>query len=210
VSRPKAVLFDLGKVLVEFDWSIAARNISRRSRFSAVELLAFMQASPLLPRYELGQVTSLDFFAQVKPAIGYRGSFEEFADEFGAIFEEIPEMIELQRRVRSAGIPTYIFSNTNDFAVTHIRRHFPFFANFDGYFLSYELGVMKPDAGIYEAAEKTTGCRGAEILYLDDHPPNVAAGAARGWQAIQHLSPAQTIAQVESILRRVDSVSTAP
>ena len=56
-------------------------------------------------------------------------------------------MIQLHAALRQQGIPTYIFSNTNELAVSHIRRTFPFFANFDGYILSYEHGAMKPDAG---------------------------------------------------------------
>jgi 2-haloacid dehalogenase len=84
--------------------------------------------------------------------------------------------------------------------VAHIRRHFPFFSNFDGYFLSYQLGLMKPAAGIYETVERATGCRGPEILYLDDHEPNVAAGVARGWRALRHTSPAETIPVVERAL----------
>ena len=48
---------------------------------------------------------------------------------------------------------------------------------------------MKPDAKIYEALETMTGKRGAEILYLDDRPENVDAGAARGWQVILQTDP---------------------
>ncbi len=51
---------------------------------------------------------------------------------------------------------------------------------------------MKPDAKIYEALEELTGRRGAEIVYLDDRPENVAGGAARGWQAILHETPEKT------------------
>ena len=56
---------------------------------------------------------------------------------------------------------------------------------------------MKPDPEIYEALEKLTGRRGADILYLDDRPENVAGGAARGWQAILHETPEKTRAAVE-------------
>ena len=51
---------------------------------------------------------------------------------------------------------------------------------------------MKPDPKIYEALEKLTGRRGAEILYIDDRPENVAGGAARGWQTILHETPEET------------------
>jgi HAD superfamily hydrolase (TIGR01509 family) len=106
-------------------------------------------------------------------------------------------MIELHAALRRRGIPTYIFSNTNDLAVEHIRRNFPFFKHFDGYILSYQICAMKPDAKIYEALEKLAGRHGADIVYLDDRPENAAAGAARGWRAILHESPEKSRAAVE-------------
>jgi len=63
-------------------------------------------------------------------------------------------MIELHAGLWKQKIPTYIFSNTNEIAVGHIRRSFPFFTAFDGYILSYEVGAMKPGPKIYEALEK--------------------------------------------------------
>jgi FMN phosphatase YigB (HAD superfamily) len=198
---PKVVLFDLGKVLVHFDWSIAARNIAPHCRYQAGALLDKMMKSPLLPRYELGQLSSAQFFEEVRNGIGYRGAYAEFAAAFGGIFSEISAMTTLQARVRAAGFPTYVFSNTNDLAIATIRHAFPFFLNFDGYFLSYELGIMKPAPGIYEAAERQTGCQGAEILYLDDSAENTAAGAARGWRTLVHTAPEQTIPQVEQLLQ---------
>ena len=101
--------------------------------------------------------------------------------------------------IRRKGIPTYIFSNTNDLAVEHIQRAFPFFANFDGYIYSHEVGAMKPAAKIYEALEKMSGKRGADIVYLDDRPENIAAGAARGWQTILQTEPAKSRMALEKL-----------
>jgi HAD superfamily hydrolase (TIGR01509 family) len=47
---------------------------------------------------------------------------------------------------------------------------------------------MKPSEKLYQIVERMSGRRGAEILYIDDRPENVAAGAARGWQAVLHES----------------------
>ena len=200
MNSSAVVLFDLGKVLVDFDWAIVAGRIAPHSRFSADQLLDGLRTSPLLPAYELGRLSSREFFEQVRDLIAYRGSINEFAAQFGDMFSEIPEMTALHARVRAAGFSTYIFSNTNDFAIRFVREHFPFFANFDGYFLSYELGVMKPESGIYERAEQVTGRTGESILYVDDHGPNVDAAKARGWRTVLHVTPADTKAQVERVL----------
>jgi FMN phosphatase YigB (HAD superfamily) len=186
------VVFDLGKVLVDFDYSIAARRIAACCAKPPADLHAFLGSSPLLFQYETGAMTRQDFFAAMQSATGFLGNLEEFGKFFADIFTAIPSMIELHAELRQRGILTYIFSNTNDLAIEHIRRNFPFFKNFDGYILSYEVKAMKPAASIYAALEKLADRRGAEIIYIDDRPENIAGGAARGWRTILHETPEKT------------------
>jgi HAD superfamily hydrolase (TIGR01509 family) len=194
----KAVVFDLGKVLVDFDYSIAVRKITARGTKDLAEITQFLMRSPMLIEYEIGLLTNHQFYEAICAATGFRGDFEEFANSFGDIFAPIEPMIQLQAALRARGVPTYIFSNTNDLAVSHIRRNFPFFNHFDGYILSYEKRAMKPEPKIYEALEHESGRRGSELLYLDDRPENVEAGAARGWNVILHESPEKSTAAVHA------------
>ncbi|MGO9584741.1 MAG: HAD family hydrolase [Limisphaerales bacterium] len=192
MSQPSIVVFDLGKVLVDFDYHIAVSRIAARSKLPPDGIKTFLGQSHAIIDYECGRLTREEFFEQARKATGFRGTIEEFGEFFADIFTPIPPMIEIHAGLRRRGIPTYIFSNTNDLAVEHIRRNFPFFRNFDGYIYSYEVGAMKPEAKIYEVLEKLAGRRGAEIVYLDDLAENVAAGAARGWRTILHETPEKT------------------
>ena len=195
----KTVVFDLGKVLLDFDYSIAARRVGERGKMAAAEVKHFIDHSPLLFRLERGLMTSQQFYHEVSTATGFAGNFDEFRDFFSDIFAPINPMVELQGHLRKQGFPTFIFSNTNDIAIAHIRRTYPFFANFDGYILSFEHGAMKPDAGLYEVVERETGRKGDEILYLDDRAENVAAGATRGWQVILQEAPEKTRVAIENL-----------
>lgn len=195
----RAVVFDLGKVLLDFDYSIAARRLASRSTVSPEKIRAFIDNSPLLFRLETGLLTTDQFYQEVCASTGFSGSVAEFTEFFADVFVPIETMIALHVALRRRGVPTYIFSNTNDLAVCHIRRNFSFFSNFDGYILSYEHGVMKPDAGLYEVVERKCDRRGPEILYLDDRPENIEAGAARGWQVILQESPEKTLAAVKEM-----------
>jgi FMN phosphatase YigB (HAD superfamily) len=199
MSTPAIVVFDLGKVLVDFDFSIAARRIAARSRKSPSEVQTLIEQSRFIIDYESGRLTRGEFYERVREATGYEGDPGEFGGFFADIFTAIPEMIELHAGLRRRGIPTWIFSNTNDLAIEHIRKDFPFFANFDGYIFSYEVGAMKPQATIYEELEERTGRRGPDILYLDDRAENVAGGAARGWQTILHETPKKSREIVEKL-----------
>ena len=154
---------------------------------------------PLIIRYETGLISSEQFYREVRDASGFLGDLEEFASLFADIFTPIKPMIQLHSELRSQGFPTFIFSNTNELAIRFIRRNFPFFQDFDGYILSYEHGSMKPDAKLYEVVEDRSACHGAEILYLDDRPENIEAGAARGWQVILQEVPEKTRARVRKL-----------
>jgi FMN phosphatase YigB (HAD superfamily) len=187
-----AIIFDLGKVLVDFDYTIAAQKIAARSSKAPGDLHAFLGSSPLLVEYESGRLTRETFYHAIRAAIGFRGDLAEFGSFFADIFTELPAMTALHAELRRRGFKTFIFSNTNDLATEHIRRNFPFFSHFDGYVLSYEIGGMKPQPEIYAAMEKLSGRRGADLIYLDDRAENVEAGRARGWRAIVHESPEKT------------------
>jgi HAD superfamily hydrolase (TIGR01509 family) len=201
VSAPSAVVFDLGKVLVDFDYNISSRRIAAQAGMGGSEVFKILWESPMALRLESGALTTEAFYDEVRAATGFRGALGEFTDYFADIFTEIQPMTALHAALRARGMPTYIFSNTNDIAIRHIRQRFPFFANFDGYILSYEHGVMKPDAAIYEIVERQTGHNGDAILYLDDRPENVAAGAQRGWRALLHENPEKTRQAVETIIK---------
>jgi FMN phosphatase YigB (HAD superfamily) len=194
-----AVVFDLGKVLVDFDDNIAASRIATHCTLPSAAVKRFYFQSHLLADYESGRLTRDEFFEHARETTGFRGTIDEFGGFFADIFTPIPPMIELHAELRRRGVPTYIFSNTNDLAIEHIRRNFPFFRDFDGYIFSYKVRVMKPDAKIYEALEKLTGRHGADILYIDDRPENVAAGAARGWGTILHETPGKSRAAMEKL-----------
>jgi putative hydrolase of the HAD superfamily len=200
-TRP-AVVFDLGKVLLDFDYGRAARRLAARSAAGADEVRRVLDQSPLLFRYETGELSTPAFFQEVRGAIGFRGGLADFGPLFADIFSPIDAMVDLPARLRSGGVPVFVFSNTNELAVTHIRAAYPFFSGFDGYVYSYEHAAMKPTGRIYQAVERITERPPEDLIYLDDRPENVAAGANRGWHTILHQDPVSSIARIEELLGR--------
>ena len=193
MKTPEAVVFDLGKVLVDFDYGDAARRIASKCDGRQCDIRALIDQSPLLIEFETGLITTEGFYSQVRDAAGFTGTVDEFGPLFGDIFRAIPEMVAFNEALRAKNIPTYIFSNTNPLAVESIRRALPFFQNFTAFVLSYEHGSMKPDTRIYEVVESVSGKQGDSILYIDDRLENIEAGARRGWQTIHHVTSEATL-----------------
>lgn len=197
MKMPQAVVFDIGKVLVDFDFQRAADALSPLSRLSPQAFRQLIDQSPLLHRYETGLMSTEQFYHEIRTRSGFQGALDEFGPRFANIFSEIPEMIELHAEFRRQGIPSYIFSNTNELAVGWIRQTWPFFSGFDGYVFSFEVGAMKPHEPIYQAVERISGHTGDALFYLDDRPENVATAVSRGWQAHVHSDAAATRRLVE-------------
>ncbi len=196
MNRPKAVVFDLGKVLLDFDYGRAAHGLAALSSATAPEIRAALDQSPLLHEYETGLLSTRDFFAEAASRIGFKGDQEAFAARFADIFTPIDDMIALHAELRLAGIPTFVFSNTNELAIAHIRRNYAFYREFTGHVLSYEETAMKPTTRIYQAVEKVTWLKGADLLYIDDRPENIEEGRRRGWRTLLHVDAAETIGEV--------------
>ena len=76
MNDSSVVVFDLGKVLLDFDYGIAAAKLAPRSRLAVAEMQALLSQSPLLCRFESGQMTEREFFGEVCAASGYAGGWE--------------------------------------------------------------------------------------------------------------------------------------
>jgi 2-haloacid dehalogenase len=195
MKKTNAVVFDLGKVLVDFDYAIAARKLLPRSTSGADCLRRLTAESSLFRDYETGLITTGQFFAAVKMTVGFLGDLAEFGTYFADIFTPIPAMIGLHEQIAGRGMPTYIFSNTNELAAQHISRSYPFYARFTGHVLSYEHLAMKPDPRLYQVLEQLAGFTGPDLIYVDDRPENIETAERRGWQVILHETPEKTLAQ---------------
>lgn len=194
MTRPRAVVFDLGGVLITFDYRIAVSRLLPQMKVTRDELWSLLEKTPLLLDYESGKLSTDEFFDAVRTATGYSGSFEEFCQGFTSMFGYVPEMVALHEEVKGRGFRTYVLSNTNEIAIEHFRHKYPFFSRFDGYALSYDPAVraLKPAARIYERIEELSGLSGADLFYLDDVPEYVEAARERGWHAVVHRSEPET------------------
>ena len=89
----RAVAFDIGKVLLDFDYGILVRKMAPRSLLDLPALEQLLDQSPLLAKYESGQMNCDEFFSAVGHETGYNGTQEEFAGLFENIFTPIEEVI---------------------------------------------------------------------------------------------------------------------
>lgn len=189
MNRPiDFVYFDLGNILVSFDPQLACQNVAKLLGVSNQQVDAVLYKSGLEESYERGEVTADELVAATTRELNVQQCDTQiFLDAIADMFQPIESMQATIEEVRASGCRIGILSNT---CFAHwdwlCRQRWPVLAGpFDVTVLSYEVGAMKPDPRIYEAAEAQAGISPEQILFIDDKQENVDAAVARGWNAVQ-------------------------
>ena len=186
------VYFDLGNILYSFDPLVACQNVAERFGIDSDTVMSAVYGTGLQVDYESGHIRQEAFVERVCADLGITErtvSGEELLDCLSDMFTPIESMLDAVQGIRLRGIPTGVLSNTcrshwdwiNRIDIKKVMR------DFSVYVLSFEVGAMKPDRAIFEAAEQASEDSPSKILFLDDRPENVDAAKARGWQAHQCL-----------------------
>lgn len=183
---PEAFLFDIGNVIISFDFQKAADRIEPHCDMGAGD--AFTAVTALAPELELGKITPEEFIAAASDRIGYRGTPTQFRESFEDIFELNEPVVDLIEQLGESGMPLYLLSNTNGIHVPFFEKTYPVFSRFRGRIYSHEVGCMKPDPGIYRIAEERLGLTPSKTVYIDDVEENCEAGREAGWLTV-HYTP---------------------
>ncbi len=193
-----AVVFDLGNVLLPFDWDIAADRFCARCGCDRRRLDDYIVTTPFVQQLALGQITPARFFETLAGNFRFTGTFAEFAELWSDIFTEDRDMTRLAATLRGH-CRRFILSNTNAIHIEFIFSRFPFMRDFDGYVFSHEVGLEKPDPEIYRRLARQVGLTPARTVFIDDILANVEAARAEGWQGIHHQVAAQTRAELTKL-----------
>ncbi|MDZ4788346.1 MAG: HAD family phosphatase [Blastochloris sp.] len=182
------IFFDLGKVLVDFDFTIALEKVVKKSplEFSALENRIYSDY-PLISDYEHGHINSEVFFTEMKSHFQYEGNIEELENIWCDVFTPMTDHIDYARLLAEY-YPLAIISNTSDAHIRFLENAYDFFPLFRKRIYSHEIRIMKPNAAIYEHALAEMKADKFESLFIDDREDNILGAAALGWQTI-HLRP---------------------
>lgn len=182
---PDAYLFDIGNVIITFDFGKAARKLAAHSGLAAEHALPLV--APLTVDLELGRLTPDEFIKAASELIGFTGDASFFRTAFEDIFELNLPMVAFIEERKAEGSPLYLLSNTNGIHAPFFEATYPVFDLFDGRIYSHEVKMMKPDPEIFEVAINRLKIIPERTLYIDDLPANCAAGRESGLLAIPYF-----------------------
>jgi putative hydrolase of the HAD superfamily len=177
----RALLFDIGNVLLKFDFSVAMKKIVAQAEGgNSLEVLA--RFDQVKAAYEDGQIDRAAFLRGAFDVLRYRGTEAEFVAAWQDIFTLNEPMAALVEKLQGR-YPLYLLSNTNDLHREYFFRQYPVFQRFTGGVYSDVARTSKPGAAIYGMVQRELGLEPASTFFIDDLLPNIEAARALGFHA---------------------------
>ncbi len=180
------VLFDLGNVLLRFDFRRG--YLAMADHGADVAALESDAMEALKIAYETGRLSTPEMIAQAGALSGYQGSADHFERSWQEIFDENTPMIRFLSDLKAKGTPCFLLSNSNDMHVRHIWDTYDILPIFDDIIFSHDAQAMKPGEAIYEMAIDRFSLDPTKTAYIDDLPDNIATGERFGFHCV-HYDP---------------------
>ena len=183
----KNLIFDLGGVIITLAPDEALRRFKSLGLENAEEQMDAYTQMGIFGQLEEGKISAEAFREELSRQVGREVTYDECRHAWLGYVKEVPQRnLDVLQRLRSEGYRLILLSNTNPFMMSWVRS-----PEFDGHghsidyymdacYLSYQLGVMKPDTEFFHRVLMTEKIMASETLFIDDGPRNVATASQMG------------------------------
>lgn len=179
---PKALIFDLGAVLLEIDVVRAVEAFRLlTSHPEAFPPEQEILGNPIFRAFETGELDTPGFRAAIRKEFGITATDAQIDAAWNALLiAPFPGRVELLNKL-SAHYPLYLLSNTNQI---HYEAFMPMcdklFAPFEQFIFSFEIGMRKPNKNIYQYTLDRIGLPAPDCLFIDDSAINLSGARELG------------------------------
>jgi FMN phosphatase YigB (HAD superfamily) len=179
----EALLFDLGKVIVDFDFELGMRQFAAKTSLSRDEFERVIFDKAWIRRYERGEISTAEYHRHLCESGKLCMAIEEFEEAWSAVFLPdllLPELLLMNLKQR---YPLILLSNTNEAHAAFIGKQYTVFDHFGHKIFSHVVGSLKPDSRIYEEAIRVSGKAPEALFFTDDREENIEAALQLGIRA---------------------------
>lgn len=182
-----AIVFDLGQVIVPFDYKYFVEKVNRHKPGIGERFLDLYKKNYNVHRdFEKGLVLEKVFISQMLDYLDHIIDGETFCRYWSDIFSFNEDVIALLPELKKK-YKLYLISNTNSIHKKYGFGDYEFLKIFDKLILSHEVKFIKPEKVIYLEVEKVSGFPSEEHIFIDDILEYVNAAKSLGWDGIQFI-----------------------
>lgn len=211
-SEIRNIIFDLGGVLLNINPLLPLVEFEKISGIEQDELLKRLFTEQIFEKFDTGSLSPAQFRSQLCKIMNLKVNDTEIDRAWNSLLLDFPfPRVELLQEVRK-NYRVFLLSNTNIIHFWHYTSEFyssygvQMTDLFDQLFLSYEIGIHKPDAGIYEHVLQSAGIKPSESVFIDDSLANIEAAALQGIAVIHIKNGNDVIRYFENGILRDDAL----
>jgi glucose-1-phosphatase len=198
-AKLRAIIFDIGRVLVRVDVARAMQGLASGSALSPSELWTAIEKDPRWPDWQEGRISPHDWYLHLNKRLAGNLTFEQFTEVWNRALDPTPIhedafFEKLSKRYRLA-----LLSNTDPIHVRHMEATYSFFSFFPTRIYSCSVGASKPNPLVYREALRALKVQAQEAVYIDDIGAYVEAAKRLGMAGIQFQSTAQLTSDLKSL-----------
>ena len=185
-GKPKALLFDLGGVVIDIDFRKVFTVWAGYAGCDMAQIRERFRMDDLYKGHEIGRVSGAEFFAGLRNSLAIDLTDAQFLEGWNALL--VGEVPGISRLLKAAAkrFPLYAFSNTNDLHKDHMDARFgAVLGHFDTVFISSVLGARKPDPAAFKQVIGRIGLPASDILFFDDTQENIDGARACSFQTVR-------------------------
>ena len=205
MSKIKNVIFDIGNVLVDFDWD---GHLKRMLGFRGDEVLYEINLAVwghnLWDRLDLGDDPKEVISAMAARAPQYEKEIRLLFANLGGCLAKKNTSISWLKDLKSRGYKVFYLSNYSHFAMEANRECLDFLPLMDGGIFSCDVHLVKPQREIYAALAEKYNLNPEECVFIDDLEINIKGAIDFGFKGIQCSSVRQAQEDLNKMLKQED------
>jgi HAD superfamily hydrolase (TIGR01509 family) len=204
LSRFRAIIFDIGGVLIRVDISRAMSGLTSGLSMTPQEVWSAIQKDPHWLDWQEGRISPRDWHLHLTKRLGTSLTFEQFSEVWNRALDPDPILSEAFLEKLSKNYRLALLSNTDPIHMSHEEARFPFFRFVPVRIYSYRVGASKPNPIIYREALKACKVRAEKAVYIDDVAAYSEAAQRLGMAGIVFQSREQLQSDLRNLGIRFD------
>ena len=198
-AKFRAIIFDIGRVLIRVDVSRAMDGLASGLSLTPKEVWSAIEKDPRWLDWQEGRISPRDWHLHITKRLGASLTFDQFTEVWNRALDPNPIHSEAFLEKLSKNYRLALLSNTDPIHMSNEEARFPFFRFFPMRIYSYRVGASKPNPVIYRKALQACKVRAGEAVYIDDVAAYAEAAQRLGMSGIVFQSPEQ----LQSDLRKL-------
>ena len=166
------IIFDLGGVLVHLDWEKVCAPLAKLSDRSSGYVRREVINGPLVQSAMRGELDPSQFHQSLSERLGIEISYEAFLGIWTGLLSANEEIVPLVERLKD-NYHLVLASNTDQIHFTYSKQHFDVLGYLEQHFLSYDIGLLKPDPAFFHHVLKSLEAAPGDCVFIDDMADNV-------------------------------------